>query len=138
MDVQYYSVNNCYVIKEATILSVITNISHHFVFQNTTAWKELSARDRKTARFICEEVGCIHYSCGVDVFQDFLETVPKEAMIIMNGHVKKKILKALLPQNRVVDLKVPFYSLTAVEKCAFPSYHTQCSLTNCFKIKNFL
>ena len=56
---------------------------------------------------------------------------------ILYGHVKKQLLQSLLPQNHIVDLKVPFYSLTSLRKCTFSSYHTQCSLNNCYKLKTF-
>ena len=138
IDVQYYPINGVQILKEATILSLTHDTHHHFVFHTSTSWNDLRSKDRNTARYICEELGGLHYNCGVDILQDFLDNIPNEALLIMNGHVKKKLLKAILPQNRIVDLKVPFHSLTSTRKCTFPYYHTQCSLTNCYKIKSYL
>ena len=138
VDIQYYPVNGTQVIKEATVLSLTSDTYRHFVFQNVTDWDALSEKDRKTARYICEELGGIHFNCGVDVLQTFVDGIPKESILIVNGHVKKKMLSSLFPHNRIVDLKVPFFVLSSSKKCSFPSYHTQCSLTNCFKVKNYL
>ena len=137
-DIQYYPVNGTHFIKEASVLSLTSERYQHFVFKHLIPWYDLSAKDRKTARFISEELGCIHYNCGMDVLQDFIDTISRDALIIVNGHVKKKVLRILFPHNRIVDLKIPFYSLTCSKKCSFPYYHTQCSLTNCLKIQSFL
>ena len=125
-------------IKEASVVSLTNENYKHFAFKNLISWHDLSDKDRKTARFISEDSGCIHYNCGMDVLQDFFDTISSDALIIVNGYVKKKMLRILFPHNRIVDLKIPFYSLTCSKVCSFPSYHTQCSLTNCLKIKNVL
>ena len=138
VDVQYYPVDGKHAIKEATILPLCSNLHSHFVFCNTPRFCELAATDRKISRFINEELGVIHHNFGVDFLQSFLDHIPYEALVLVNGHIKKRILKSLLPNNRIIDLKVPFNSLTSLRKCTFPSYHTQCSLTNCYKIKSYL
>jgi hypothetical protein len=137
VDIQYYPVNGDQILKEATALSLSNDTFKHYVFCSPVHFNEISAKDRKTARYINEELGVVHFDCGVDILQAFLDNIPREALLIVNGHVKKQLLKSLLPHNRIVDLKVPFYSLTSLRKCTFPSYHTQCSLTNCYKIKTF-
>ena len=136
IDIQYYPVNGHHELKEATILPLSSNCHSHFVFLNSPRFSELDAKDRKTARFINEELGVIHYNCGVDLLQDFLDYVPPATLLFVNGHVKKKMLKALLTQNRIIDIKIPFYSLCSFRMCDFPYFHTQCSLTNCYKIKS--
>ena len=138
VDIQYYPVNGTHVIKEASVISLTSENYHHFVFKNLTFWHDLSTKDRETARFISEDLGCLHYNCGLDVLQNFIDNISCDALIIVNGHIKKKMLRKIFPHNRIVDIKVPFYSLTCSKKCSFPSYHTQCSLTNCLKIKSFL
>ena len=136
IDIQYYPVNKKHELKEATILPLSNEFYTHFVFLNTCGFDEITVNVQKTMRYINKKLGVIHYKCGMDLLQDFLDHIPCEALLIVNGHVKKTILKSLLPQNRIVDLKIPFYSLTNTRMCNFPSFHTQCSLKNCYKIKN--
>ena len=91
----------------------------HYVFCSPVRFNEISTKDRKTARYINEELGVVRFDCGVDILQAFLDNIPREAILIVNGHVKKQLLQSLLPQNRIVDLKVPFYSLISLRKCIF-------------------
>ena len=138
IDIQYYPVNGHHELKEATILPLSSNHYNHFVLHNSPRFSELSVKDRKTGRYINEELGVIHYNCGVDLLQDFLDHVPPTSLLFVNGHIKKKILKALIPQNRIIDIKIPFYSLSSFRMCDFPYFHTQCSLRNCYKLQSCL
>ena len=139
IDIQYYPVNGQHELKEATILPLSSSNHHsHFVFLNSPQFCELSVKDRKTARFINEELSVIHYNCGVDLLQDFLDHIPRDALLFVNGHVKKKIFKSLLPQYRIIDVKIPFNCLSSSKMCDFPYLHTQCSLRNCYKLKSCL
>ena len=51
-------------------------------------FSELSATDRKTARFSNEELVVILHWCGVDFLQSFLDHIPYEALLLVNGHIE--------------------------------------------------
>lgn len=138
VDIQYYRINGCDILKEASVLRMDNAQHHHFVFRSSYLLRDLSVTDRKTVEYICNELDMLHLHCGDQELDEFLSCIPPDAVLFICGHVKKIILKKLFPFHRIVDLKTPFRIMQAHEKCDFPYQHTQCSLTNVHKIYNFM
>lgn len=139
VDIQYYHINSCSVLKEATVLSLDATVCRHFVFRSNIHFNDLLPSDQKTAEYISHQLGVMNLHCGNDELSSFLSFIPSDTILFVNGHVKKTILKNYFPHHRIIDIKIPFrIMLASAEKCSFPCFHTLCSFTNVHKIRQFL
>ena len=138
VDIQFYLIDESYILKEASILSLDGTVSRHFVFYTNHRLDQLRSEDQKTANYIIEKLKVIHLHCGNDSISSFLRFIPSNAILLVNGFLKKKILKEYLPHQRIIDIRIPFRVMRAKERCDFPYYHTQCSFTNVHKLRNYL
>lgn len=142
VDIQYYPLNGLSILKEATVLSMDGSICRHFVFQCNYNLIDANPNDRKTIDYIHEKLGVLHLHCGNDTLVEFqsFTSASTAHFLFVNGHVKKTILKSYFPNHRIIDIKIPFRIMpTSFEKkCDFSCFHKLCSLTNVYKIRNFL
>lgn len=138
VDIQYYRIHGTPELKEATVLSFDAKTTQHFVFRSHYLLHELDSTDWKNVNYVCNELGVLHLYCGTDELETFIKTISHAAIIFVNGHEKKNILKRFLPLHRIIDLKTPFRIMNGHKLCDYPYFHKRCSLTNAYKIKNFL